>query len=364
MNTMKPGSRLLMLILLGLLVMGGGSQAADDLERLAQEFMQQYSAKPLGFKGKPALDLYALLFHKREPATVEALTDQSMLAPHDAYRLIFSPLGDYYVYMFQVSVTGKITLIFPELTFEGFQKQYYNPVTLPQYTIPAVGHVIDIGYPPLLKDLYILISSIKESYLTDLYRGMNQASMIGDQLTMEEHRAALLSSLLLHEDTVSVYHIQPRIYHVQDNIASPVMVKEIVAWLNDHSEQSVWIPKGINPPGKHVPRITLFDIFQPGSDVLTAAGKAILSAYGSVLREHKPDVQLSIAVYTDVPGTANENTRLAQQQADRLLEFLSTECQVDSEQIKVQGYGNAYPLVRQDTEHYQQINNRIELIRR
>ncbi len=363
MKTCRPGFRLLMITLMGLLVLGGASQAADDIEGLAQEYMRQHRPLTLKSNGTPALDLYALLFHKAEQVTIETLSNQSILAPHDAYRLVFFPSGHYYVYIFQVSMTREIKQIFPELTFEGVRQQYTNPVTQAEYTIPVAQHVIDIGYPPLLKDLYILISVVEEPYLTELYGKMNAAMMIDDQVTLTENRATLLSFLLSPEETVSVYHIQPHIDILQKDPASPVMVKEIVEWFKPHPEQTVWVPKSISPPEKHVPRITLFDLFQKGSDQLTPEATVILSAYGEALQDHVPDANMFIAVYTDWSRSASENTELAERQARRLIEFFTTEYRIKPERIKAQGYGNAYLLGLTKSEHSQHINNRIELIR-
>lgn len=73
-----------------------------------------------------------------------------------------------------------------------------------------------------------------------------------------------------------------------------------------------------------------------------------------------PDVQVEISGHTDDVGTDDDNIVLSKNRAKSVYDYL-TKHGVKAERLRFRGYGEAKPLVANDSEEHRQQNRRIEL---
>ena len=348
------------IILIGLLSVMTSGYALDNLEQLADTYMQEEQPVRLLLHGQVALELYYLYLRAANSSAFSSLTNSTELDAHDSYRIVFTPTRQCYVYIFQVNSTGELALIFPELSFEGFEQQYGNPVEPGrQYNIPAQQYVFDVGNPPRLSDIYVLVAEEAQTRMSDFY-GLMLEARGHDPLEENDYRDALLSFLESLEQQPFMSHIRPIVYRrPHAGSISPVTVREFVNWLSfNASPAPAWGRKG--PADRTV---TLFHLFYDGSAELTPEAVPILSAYRKALREHSSQPKIKIMVHTDMPGTAEANQVLSEQRAHILRQFFTNgEEGIERQHLIAEGYGNTQ-LLTDDVKKRSRINNRVELIR-
>lgn len=107
--------------------------------------------------------------------------------------------------------------------------------------------------------------------------------------------------------------------------------------------------------------VTFADLlFQVGQAQLSPAGMHTARKLAEVLNRN-PDSHLLVEGYTDSSGSAAHNLRLSQQRADAVRDAL-VGMGVAPERIATRGYGEAYPVVSNDTASRRQLNRRVEII--
>ncbi|MGI9595650.1 MAG: OmpA family protein, partial [Acidimicrobiales bacterium] len=98
--------------------------------------------------------------------------------------------------------------------------------------------------------------------------------------------------------------------------------------------------------------------FAVSSARLTAEGQAVLDEAGAFL-EANPDVSVEIGGHTDNDGAEAENLTLSQLRADSVKEYLEG-FGIDGARMETKGYGEAEPLVPNDSSLAKAENRRIE----
>ena len=105
--------------------------------------------------------------------------------------------------------------------------------------------------------------------------------------------------------------------------------------------------------------LILFDI---DSARLDPKSYPVLRNYAAALQE-LPDAVVLIAGHTDSTGADQYNMDLSALRAQAVTDFLTQQCQVDTRQLNVGGYGKRQPLASNRTETGRAINRRVEFIR-
>ncbi|PUB27162.1 outer membrane protein OmpA-like peptidoglycan-associated protein [Promicromonospora sp. AC04] len=103
-----------------------------------------------------------------------------------------------------------------------------------------------------------------------------------------------------------------------------------------------------------IPNIT----FVTDSAKLTKDGRAVVRDAAEVLMEH-PEVEVRIEGHTDSVGTEEENQRLSERRAEKVLDEL-VELGVDRDRLTSKGYGESDPLVVPKTFADLEKNRRVE----
>jgi outer membrane protein OmpA-like peptidoglycan-associated protein len=100
--------------------------------------------------------------------------------------------------------------------------------------------------------------------------------------------------------------------------------------------------------------------FVTGTGTLLNESKPILDEVANILLKN-PNVKVEIAGYTDSDGDEKTNLILSQHRADTVRKYLIKKG-VNPKNLKAIGYGEANPLVENNSEENKQINRRVEFI--
>lgn len=86
-----------------------------------------------------------------------------------------------------------------------------------------------------------------------------------------------------------------------------------------------------------------------------------INAFGAFMEEH-PEATLILAGHTDSIGTEAYNLGLSRRRARSVYEYLIRHFQVDPSQIERRGYGESYPIAKNDTPFGRRQNRRVEML--
>jgi OOP family OmpA-OmpF porin len=91
----------------------------------------------------------------------------------------------------------------------------------------------------------------------------------------------------------------------------------------------------------------------------TTENKALLAKLASILAQNAHITKLRIEGHTDNIGTAAHNQVLSQERAEAVLRWLGAH-EIDRERLTAVGFGNARPIVDNDTLEHRKMNRRTE----
>lgn len=98
--------------------------------------------------------------------------------------------------------------------------------------------------------------------------------------------------------------------------------------------------------------------FKVNSDIITEESMKILDNVADVLFK-LPDLKLQIEGHTDSDGSKEYNQNLSERRAESVKKYL-VEKGISSERLSTVGYGELYPIVKNDTQENKRKNRRIE----
>lgn len=93
-------------------------------------------------------------------------------------------------------------------------------------------------------------------------------------------------------------------------------------------------------------------------EILTKQSAKLLDSLINVLKKY-PDIKIEVAGHTDSDGTKKRNLHLSQKRADSVKAYMVKKG-LNQENINAVGYGEAYPLVNNDTLTNRRLNRRVE----
>lgn len=107
--------------------------------------------------------------------------------------------------------------------------------------------------------------------------------------------------------------------------------------------------------------VTLGDVlFNTNKAQLKANGTRSVQKLADFLNKY-PQHKVLIEGYTDSVGSEELNQKLSERRANTVREIL-TGMGIDAERISTQGYGEMFPIVKNDTQANRQTNRRVEII--
>ncbi len=107
--------------------------------------------------------------------------------------------------------------------------------------------------------------------------------------------------------------------------------------------------------------LTLYDLFAGGKVRVLPERTYLLDKIGALAKKY-PDYPLMIEGYTDSWGKDATNLVLSQGRAQAVLDYLVQNQQVDFNQIRASGYGEANPIADNSTHAGRAKNRRVEVI--
>lgn len=161
---------------------------------------------------------------------------------------------------------------------------------------------------------------------------------------------ALLIALLLASSAVVPAHAKPLSSAVDVEEESADARKELKKAQRELRELERKIKR------KEIPPIE----FEFNSAVLRDTSKVALEMVAELMFKH-PDLKLMVFGYTCDIGSDEYNLWLSQKRTDAVKDFLVS-VGVFGEFIKAKGYGEAHPLVPNDSEENRKQNRRVEFV--
>jgi hypothetical protein len=151
-------------------------------------------------KGPIAFEQLVFHFQERDSRFVQGIDLQApwdetlALTSADNYRLLLEPIGDRYVYVFQLTSTGVLVELFPNETYSSAQ----NPLRQGQtYYLPPEPNWFYLGQDEGEERLYVIASAQPMQGLEDLYTQYDQAN---DGADKQQALSTLLSALEIVEE--------------------------------------------------------------------------------------------------------------------------------------------------------------------
>jgi hypothetical protein len=106
----------------------------------------------------------------------QPLTNGGTMHTGDHYKIIFQPLENYYVYIFQSDSSGKIYGLFPLKNFRGVAVDLRNPVQAGKtYFVPAEDKSFALDDQRGLEQIYFLAFRQPDQQLEQLYQKVVEA---------------------------------------------------------------------------------------------------------------------------------------------------------------------------------------------
>lgn len=133
--------------------------------------------------------------------TFNVLRDGGDLRTGDAFKIIFTPKENCYVYIFQVDAAGNLFCLFPMDEFKGIQLNNANPVASGQtYYIPAQGKSFVLDDVRGLEKIYFLASRQPDAELAQYQHLLQirhgQANISSEQIAELDRMLAKLETTL------------------------------------------------------------------------------------------------------------------------------------------------------------------------
>jgi hypothetical protein len=139
-------------------------KAPTEAPRTDAPTPSQPEAKPLDFK-------ISYLHRPTGADSFQRLTNSSVLQSRDYYKIIFTPLEDSHVYIFQRDSANKIYQLFPMERFKGIELNNRNPVQGGQtYYIPSQSKSFRLDDQTGTETIYFLASRQPDTALEQEYQ--------------------------------------------------------------------------------------------------------------------------------------------------------------------------------------------------
>jgi OmpA-OmpF porin, OOP family len=223
----------------------------------------------------------------------------------------------------------------------------------------------------LLEELSILISPFKDFFEDD-----SKLSIIDNELSLsgklkDSNYKDLLDSILTKlkvdvklditvPDVISIEEIKKSVYSDNENVLSPnIESKEITKNLDkeivpsNKSSKSNELQLQINTllANKKIN-------FERRSSKITEDSNLVVQEIANILKEN-PSLKIEIAGHTDSRGKASLNKQISQDRASSVRDVLIS-LGVNKDKITAVGYGEDFPIAKDDENGLSEINRRVE----
>lgn len=125
----------------------------------------------------------------------EHLTNGSVLHSGDHYKIIFTPVENCYVYIFQVDSANMVYQLFPMESFGGVTVNNFNPVQAGKtYYIPAEGKSFVLDEQTGTEKIYFLTSRKRDLSIEEQYQQVLESQQTREPLKHQQNQIELLLS--------------------------------------------------------------------------------------------------------------------------------------------------------------------------
>ena len=211
----------------------------------------------------------------------------------------------------------------------------------------------------------VLLSKIATliPFFKDFFNDGAKLSVINDEVFLkgelnDANQYSLLDTLLSRVDINIVKEI---------NISNPVLVND-----EDGQETTTQVPNAINKEVKTKAVLSVNEIqlhineilaekkiaFERKSSIITEDSKSSIIKIADILKEYK-NLKVEIAGHTDSRGENALNKKISQDRANSVKELLVS-LGVNSDRLKAVGYGEDFPIAKDDENGLSEINRRVD----
>ena len=172
------------------------SAVEDRVDKLETELAQvrqtllQLSQVDKGLSQNAALDFQInYVYRSGGKGNYKPINNGSVLHSGDYYKIIFTPVEDCYVYIFQVDSANKLYQLFPMKSFGGVILNNFNPVKAGKtYYIPAEYKSFELDDVTGTETIYFVASKTKDVVL-------EQQSILNDIAKTQQAQVQLIRTL-------------------------------------------------------------------------------------------------------------------------------------------------------------------------
>lgn len=296
---------------------------------------------------------------------IRPLMNGSILRPGDFYGITFTPFQNCYTYVFQIDIANQIVQLFPN----PLKPDKMNPVKRGMtYHIPGENSFVQITSSSAPAHVYFLASPQPNTTLEEHYRAMLIA-----QERQDSFRAELFSAEIakrIHSEHLS--HIAPIMetdWLDTQPLHIPVLEQDIITFFNVRIPAKSRIEiKGSEVRSDYqafqrLPKVSLFAIFEEGTDRIMPEALPVLHEYGKALEALVKESAIVVAAHTADTGNETEDLMLSRQQAESIRQFFTSSFHIPESRLPIQAYGSSKPIVSNETAERRRLNHRIEFIR-
>ena len=168
----------------------------EPAEKASTEAAGTDAPTPPQTEAKPPLDFKISYLHRPTGADAfQRLTNSSVLQSRDYYKIIFTPLEDSHVYIFQRDSANKIYQLFPMKRFKDIELNNRNPVQGGEtYYIPSQGKSFRLDEQTGTETIYFLATRQRDTALEQQYQQI-RAAQRHDKAVQQELTKAFIENL-------------------------------------------------------------------------------------------------------------------------------------------------------------------------
>lgn len=174
------------------------SQLEQEIAQLRQALLTVSSENPeLTSTSVESLDFQIhYLYRVGGKGNYKPLTNETVLQAGDHYKIIFTPVVDSHVYIFQVDSANKLFRLFPLQGFEGATVNYVNPVKGGNtYYVPAPHQSFELDQQVGMETIYFVATRQPDIVIENLYQALSVAEQQNQIAKTQQLQVQLLNTV-------------------------------------------------------------------------------------------------------------------------------------------------------------------------
>lgn len=319
--------------------------APKDIDFLTPPFLEE----PLQ-TGERSRFVIKYLYRPFDNGEFREIANGGTLHSGDAYKIIFTPAEESYVYIFQFDSAEKMHCLFPMESFEGVKVNNFNPVQGGQtYYLPAKNKSFVLDEQIGVETIYFWAFRQRNSLLEEQYQ----------QALLKQEQQNYIAQIPAIEQLLT-YALKTQGKMVSSELPFPTTAAEIISSLPQPELARIEDETMLD----QFPKVGALLGFKVNSIDIQDESLPLLQEFAKALQSDAlQDAMMVIAGHTDNFGEESYNLELSRRRAEAVKNFLVETYQIPANRLTVKFYGENRPLASNDTREGRAKNRRIEFIR-